>query len=436
MSILRQGFGVFVTRLWGAAVGLLISIIIAREFGPEGKGVASLVLLLPTLLTTFGNAGLHISNVYFFGKRNARLSELAANSLWVGLGLGTVVFVVSLALYPIAGERFFAGVPSGYLLAVAALAPAMLVNTYFGNLLLARQRIAAFNLVNVLQLTVQFIAILTGLYLFELSIVVIVYAIAANLLLGAGLVLYLVYRRDPSGWRFNRHLLSETLRYGLKGYLANTLQFLNYRSDLLLVSYFLGVTAVGWYSVAVNFAEVLWYVPSALGTVLFPAVANVSTAQANVMTARVSRQTVLLMTLASALVALVAPWLLPRLFGSDFIPSVNALLILLPGVLIFSVAKILGNDFSGRGLVVTNSIVSGLALIANVALNIVLVPRLGINGASLASSITYSIASIVLVVLFSRVAHVPISRVVLPENEDLRDLIRAARMATHKRKAL
>lgn len=105
MSILRQGFGVFVTRLVSAAASLVMSVIIARAFGPDGKGVASLVLLLPTLLGTFGNAGLHIANVYFFGKRGAQIRELAANSLWVGLALGVIVAGLGVALYPLVGTR-------------------------------------------------------------------------------------------------------------------------------------------------------------------------------------------------------------------------------------------------------------------------------------------------------------------------------------------
>src|SRR3990172_13115190 len=64
MSILRQSFGVFLTRIWGAAVGLAVSIIVARTLGPEGKGIYSLLLLVPSLLVTFGNGGLQVSNIY------------------------------------------------------------------------------------------------------------------------------------------------------------------------------------------------------------------------------------------------------------------------------------------------------------------------------------------------------------------------------------
>ncbi|MFO0704366.1 MAG: flippase [Candidatus Andersenbacteria bacterium] len=427
MNVLRKGFGVFITRIWTAAVSLILSIVVARAFGADGKGVASLILLLPTLLGTFGNAGLHIANVYLYGKRGARIEALAANSIWVALVLGLVVTGLSLALYPLLGPRLFAGVPGSYLLAVTLLTPAMLVCSYFGNLLLATRRINAFNLTVALQTALQLVTVLAAVYIFDAGVVAVVYGLVANLLFGAVVSLVLVYRTHPFGWHFERGLFRESIRYGLKGYLANALQFLNYRSDVLIVSYFLGTVAVGWYSVAVNFAEILWYVPTALGTILFPVVATSAFELANQTTARISRQTVLLMTFASAGVALACPWLIPKVFGPEFEPAVNALLVLLPGVLIFSVAKILGNDFSGRGLVVTNSVISGLALVANVGLNILFIPRLGINGAALSSTITYSLATIVLVILFARHTKTPIGRVVLPENGDVMDLVRSAR---------
>jgi len=432
MSILRQGFGVFVTRIWTAAASLIMGVVIARAFGADGKGVASLILLLPTLLGTFGNAGLHVANVYFYGKRNAKLADLAANSLWVSLILGLLVCGVSVALYPLVGSRFFTEVPPGYLLTIALLTPALLLYSYFGSLLLATKRVFAFNAVNLAQTTIQLVVVLVAIYGFDAGIESVVYGLVFNLVLGAVVNFYLIFKQSHFGWRFNRALFGESFRYGLKGYLANALQFLNYRSDVLLVSYLLGTVAVGWYSVAVSFAEILWYVPTALGTILFPVVATSTIAVANTTTARVSRQTVLLMTIASAIVALASPWLIPKVFGAEFEPAVNALLVLLPGVLIFSVAKILGNDFSGRGLVVTNSIISGVALVANVALNFVLVPRLGINGAALASTITYTLATITLVILFARHTKTSIGRVVLPENSDLSDLLRAARLRKAK----
>jgi O-antigen/teichoic acid export membrane protein len=418
MNLLRSSFSVLLTRVWGAFVGVVVSIIIARTLGPEGKGVYSLLLLFPTLLFTFGNFGLHIANVYLFGKRKADIRMLASNSLWGTIMFGALSIVVFTLLYPILSQHILQGIPRGYVFAVVGSVPFMMANAYFGNLLLALKRVKTYNLITTVQLTLLLVTVALLLVVFKVGLVATVVAAVLNVVFGGVLMVWFVRRRVQFGLRWHKQLFKDAFAYGLKGYFANAIQFLNYRLDILLVSFFLDATSVGIYSVAVNFAEVLWYVPTSIGTILFPHVATTTDAVANVVTARTTRQTLLLMAFASVGVAIASPWLIPWWFGPEFLPSVNALLILLPGVLLFSVAKIIGNDFSGRGLVITNGIVSALALVINSLLNIVLIPKYGINGASLASSISYTVATIALVVLFARRARLPVSRVLLPENGD------------------
>ena len=427
MSVLRSSLGVFATRIWGAFVGIVVSIIIARTLGPEGKGIYSLLLLAPTLLVTFGNFGLNVSNVYFYGKRNARAQDLAANSVWAALVFGLVILALFIVAYPLLRERFFTDVPTSYLFAAVATLPAMLLNQYMANLLLATKQTRLFNWSNVLQLAVLLATAIFTLLIMKMGLAATVVIADLNVVIGAILMTIFYARTNHLSLRFKPQLFKETLIFGLKGYFANVIQFLNYRVDMLIVSAFLGAAAVGFYSVAVNFAEVLWYVPTSIGTVLFPHVANSTNGSANITTARVSRQTFLLMGLASLAVAALAPWLVPLLFGQEFTPAIQALWYLLPGVLVFSIAKIIGNDFAGRGYVVTNGLVSASALILNIVINLLLVPRLGLIGASLSSSISYTVATVMLIWLFAREAKVHWTRLVWPSRQDMSELYGLAR---------
>ncbi len=432
MSILRQSIGVFVTRIWGAAVGLVVSIIIARTLGPEGKGIYSLLLLVPTLLVTLGNGGLQIANIYFAGKKRAKISELASNSLWSAFIFGLLIIGLFALAYPFLREAFFRDVPTGYLFTVVCTIPFMLANSYFANLLLALKKVKLYNLANAIQLTLVLVTVSVLLLVTHLGLVATVIAIVSNMIVGAALMVGFVRANEKFTLRFYWQLFGQTMKYGAKGYFANLIQFLNYRVDMLLLSYFVGTAAVGQYSVAVNFAEVLWFLPTSIGTILFPHVARSTNAVANIVTAKISRQTILLMAMASAAVAIVTPRLIPLIFGVEFTPAVAALLYLLPGVLVFSIAKILGNDFSGRGWVVTNGVVSGIALAINVGLNIFLIPRYGINGAAVASTISYTAATIVLVWLFARYTRVPVLDLIIPHKGDLSSVLQIFRRTQNK----
>jgi O-antigen/teichoic acid export membrane protein len=67
------------------------------------------------------------------------------------------------------------------------------------------------------------------------------------------------------------------------------------------------------------------------------------------------------------------------------------MLALLPGVVLLGGGKVLTNEIAGRGYPHYNSINAGLALILTIALDLILIPRYGVLGASLASSVAYTL---------------------------------------------
>ena len=66
-----------------------------------------------------------------------------------------------------------------------------------------------------------------------------------------------------------------------------------------------------------------------------------------------------------------------------------------------------------------NLYVSGVSLIITVTLDLVLIPRLNIVGAAIASTASYSVAAFLLVFFFIRETGVSLREVLLPSSEDL-----------------
>ena len=64
-------------------------------------------------------------------------------------------------------------------------------------------------------------------------------------------------------------LLKEELRFGNRAIVGTIAERLQFRSDAFLLNGLVGVRATGIYSVTSGLAETLWYVPNALGTVMF-----------------------------------------------------------------------------------------------------------------------------------------------------------------------
>ena len=116
------------------------------------------------------------------------------------------------------------------------------------------------------------------------------------------------------------------------------------------------------------------------------------------------------------------------LYGEAFRPSIMALVWLLPGIVIFSVANVLAAYIAGIGKPRLNLLVSGLSLIVTIGLDIALIPRMNIVGAAIASTLSYSLSALLLIIFFIRETGASLREVLLPTSEDVRVLMSVARL--------
>jgi O-antigen/teichoic acid export membrane protein len=128
-------------------------------------------------------------------------------------------------------------------------------------------------------------------------------------------------------------LLRRMVLQGLHVQGANTMQLLNYRFAYYLIEHFLGLAALGVYSVATQLAEGAWLVPRSLGMVLYSAVSNEPSAERQ----RALTLTVFKASVAAAAGALLVALLLPDavyalLFGPEVTGVRPLLACLAPGI--------------------------------------------------------------------------------------------------------
>jgi O-antigen/teichoic acid export membrane protein len=124
--------------------------------------------------------------------------------------------------------------------------------------------------------------------------------------------------------------------------------------------------------------------------VIFPKAAATKPEAMNAFTPRVFPITLGLTALGGLGLSLVGRFLIQFIYSSAFIGAYIPMLMLLPGVVLLGGAKVLTNEIAGRGYPHYNSINAGLALVLTVGLDLMLIPRYGVAGAALASSIAYS----------------------------------------------
>ena len=193
--------------------------------------------------------------------------------------------------------------------------------------------------------------------------------------------------------------------------------YLNYRVDQIIVAAMLPPEQLGFYVIAVGLAERLWIPTGAVVTALLPHLTN-SPERDPALPAVIARHVMLWTGAACLLVFALSDVLVRVLYSSAFAPTVAPLRWLLPGIFTLSVGKVLVAEILTREKIRFTVWMSAVAALANVAGNLVLVPRMGISGAALASSISYSLASLVVTWYFLRQTGVSWT-VLLPRRSDL-----------------
>jgi len=143
--------------------------------------------------------------------------------------------------------------------------------------------------------------------------------------------------------------------------------------------------------------------------------------------ARVNRLSLASTALLALGAALLAPWVFPLVFGSDFAASVGPLWLLLPGATIFSAANVLASYFAGTGRPRVNLHSSALGFVFTIVLDFALIPRYGAAGAAVASTFSYAASAVYLIARFSADAKISPAKACIVQRDDIRMVLERVR---------
>lgn len=185
----------------------------------------------------------------------------------------------------------------------------------------------------------------------------------------------------------------DLLKYGLSTMIFSFLIISMYHLDILLLRVIIGDTETGYYKAALVIAEFLWFVPIAIQISLLHSTSKLWAEEQYERLTRVSTQVVRYTLLFTILLVLgtagLADPLLSLYFGQEFSASVVPLLLLLPGALGFAVARPIFAISQGQDNLRILIIVTAVAALLNLVLNLILIPKYGMNGAAVATSVSY-----------------------------------------------
>jgi O-antigen/teichoic acid export membrane protein len=379
----------------GAIAALVFGTLTARWLGPHDKGLVSLVALISFMVSLFGALGVNEAVAYLRNREGFTAAEVFAGLAVLTLAWGGVLgFATGWVVYRFSPTFWHVAFPLWLAVATGLLSVLRLFFVLGKSHLLAEGRYELANWLDVAYVVLPILALFPlvwwrGATVWSAIISTLLATLAVVLPLAGGLWRY----RGRVSWTRGRTLARKALVYSARAYARLIGATLLYRVNVFLVGALLDIRAVGWYAIALMFSEVLLKIPDAVTWMLAPRVARTVESEVNAITARYLRWTLAVSAVTAVAAAAVIPWLVPRLLSEAYRPAVLPSLLLLPGVLCACVYQLLASSLIGRGQVGSSIAPTWFGVAAMVGLNLLAIPRWGLNGAAASASLAYAIAA-------------------------------------------
>ena len=409
------------TRVLLLPLALVSSIVLARALQPEGKGVYTSAYTVAELATVLCALGVSKAGTYYIAGGREDQGAIRHAAFWLGVANGLAICAVIAAFAFLLAPIWLPGIPRSALLAAAPLGFLALTRGVWESFLRGEQRVRSINLVAIAS-SLCFVSLLViATFLGDLSPVAALGLRALAAAVAVALAFWLVSpaRSGVGLGRLDRGAVRLLFGYGLPFGVIAIVQTLSYRVDYLILQGYRGSSEVGWYSIAVSNAELLWLLPAAVGFVVFPRVAASERDLAQE-SAALMRWTLAATTLCAAVLAVAATPLVELLYGDAFVPSVQPLRLLLVGVVAGTWYSVLGGYLVGRGRLRGLLAATLFGLVLNVGLNFALVPAHGMDGAAVASTISYTLTGLATAALFARERPDLARRIFMPGPREVR----------------
>jgi len=365
----------------GLAAGLVTSLVTARVLGPDGRGVFATVGFVAGFAGSVAVMGLGESLIIGIGQARTTVRHGLA-SILSAVAVLSVVFAAATWLVA------FLLVDGSDAVAIASLASVMVPIGAFTTVLSyghnARHEFGIPILATVVVAVATALAIAAVLLATDLGLPGAFLALVVGSGIGLGMLIVSSKRRDLLHWSVDLRLLRELLPNGVRLAASGTVSSLTARLDLLLVFLLASEAAAGQYSIALTVSGLAGSAAAAITYATFPQLAYSDQERWGALSDRVVQATLATSAVGAGCLAAGAPILIPLLFGTEFSAAVGPTLILLAGAILASLQWALGRITSARGHPEIALRAYTASLVVMCGADVLLIPRLGIEGAAFA----------------------------------------------------
>ncbi len=388
----------FIVQIPNYVLGVVAGIFLTRHLGPQGKGIYTLLLTNVQLLVMFLGLNLPGAIQYFMANKKIDAARLKGVSLLLLL-FGSLLVFAFLFLIPGGGEAFLTKDYDTFFFRCYIFISFFITNfnALLTGFLQGNHNFKSVNRLSLINGTLNFILFTSLYYASKYNLIKAelaeVLVLTVLVLVVNTFILLLAFQKNIKikwGLRVSGSDLKTLIVFLIPAYISVLVNFFNYRLTIWLVNYYEGTENLGYFSLALNFAQMMLMVTMAINTVLFPYFASKTDWDSAVkdfsFALKINMGIMLGATLA---LVLFSSFLIPLFYGEIFNPSIGAVKILAVGTFFCSQAQVFGHFLGARNKNWVNTIIYAVALTCLGVLGAILIPIYGIEGAAMASGASY-----------------------------------------------
>jgi O-antigen/teichoic acid export membrane protein len=429
MSLSLKSFSIFKRDILLLSTNLATGILVARTLGPSVLGIWMILTLVPSYAEAFGRLKVDVASVYFIGQnkfhpQNILLSlnviAIISSSLLLSLLLWQFELLYTL-LFNNSESEF-----SSFLLVLFLQIPLQFLSLNYSYFHIACENILVYNRITIIQAWSYSIIVFSLLLFTDLKLWSIIIAVIVSITMG---LVYGWYKVDRTSWSnasWSNSLSWEMIKYGLNFYLAGILGSLQKMGVRAITLSFLAPAQIAFLGQAQNFGLIFNKIPDALNTVLYPKASRSESANAAKVTCQAFRMSFIILVAGGATLGLIAESLITLLYGSSFQTTAYVIQLILPGIVINGASSTLISFFNGTGRAKLIPRMQLFPVIIQLITAFLLTRIWGITGAAIAISIGLSVYGLVLIIVFLKVSHTPVGRMI-PNDSDFKKLLHFCR---------
>lgn len=392
MGLLQQVTINTVYRILFLVFQLLNTILISRLTGPAGFGIYALVIVNANLLLVFSSLGIPAGILYHASARDLSLSRMK-KIIWLSTIVQLALAVILEMLHHGFSGSFWIWPSTETLSGIFGVVffLAIVITEKYYALYNGFHRFPLYNLIILIFAVLLFaVLIVESQFISPRSAVHSIILTYIVLQVLQSIFLVVIFHRKKIG----RLSIADSagvhrkfFTYSFYAFLANALYFLVTRVDFWILNYFKGENELGLYALSSRIGQMFLVLPTLFAGVVLPSITakKIGADKLESMFRILNSLNLILMFV----LALIAAWLLPFMFGDEFRGSVMPLVLLLPGIFFLSAQTLLAAYFAAMGKPSVNLYSTIFSLTMVLILDFVLIPVHGAKGAATASTIAY-----------------------------------------------